>query len=88
VSTANVETKSKTAIVHETELAPVFIDLGKKKKKAVKQLRNGKGKLVEQIQGTLADLKAAGTISMAAQPVIVVVREKRRKKGVLGVLGG
>jgi hypothetical protein len=87
VSTANVETKAKTAVVHEPDVTPIFIDLGKKKKKAVKQLRNGKGKLVDQIQSTLADLRNAGTISMTAQPVIVVVREKRRNKGVLGVLG-
>ena len=72
-----------TSVVDTKELAPVFIDLGKKKKKAVKQLRNGKGKLVQEIQSTLADLKNAGTISQTAQPVIVVIREKRRNKGIL-----
>jgi hypothetical protein len=71
---------SKALVGHETEeLNPVFIDLGKKKKKAVKQLRNGKGKLVGQIQSSLTDLKNAGTIPVTAQPVIIVIREKRRR---------
>ena len=84
MSTTVIETKGKAAVGRETEeLAPIFIDLGKKKKKEVKRLRNGKGKLVQRIQSTLADLREGGTIPQAAQPVIVVVREKRRNKRIL-----
>jgi hypothetical protein len=42
-------------------------------------LRKGKGRLLEEVSGCLEELKAAGTISANAQPVIVVVREKRRR---------
>jgi siroheme synthase len=80
VSTPAVETKVKSNREVD-ELAPVFIDLGKKKKKAVKRLRNGRGSLVGRIQATIEDLRNAGTISATAQPVIVVVREKRKNKG-------
>ena len=80
MSTPAVETKVKANREAE-ELAPVFIDLGKKKKKAIKRLRNGRGSLIGRIQTTLEDLRNAGTISATAQPVIVVVRQKRKSKG-------
>jgi len=59
--------------------APVIIDLGKHRRKRFKGLRKGKGRLLEEVSGCLEELKAAGTISANAQPVIVVVREKRRR---------
>ena len=36
-------------------------------------------RLLEEVSGCLEELRAAGTISANAQPVIVVVREKRRR---------
>ncbi len=77
---ANQETKAATASAEGMDSAPMIIDLGRKNVKAVQKLRKGKGKLVDEIQGTIAELKSAGTISMTAQPVIVVVREKRQGK--------
>jgi hypothetical protein len=58
--------------------APVIVDLGKKRRKLVKKLRKGSGRLMDQVQGTLQELRNAGTIAASAQPVIVVVRERRR----------
>jgi hypothetical protein len=59
--------------------APVIIDLGKQRRKRIKGLRKGKGRLLDEVNGCLDELKAAGTISSSAQPVIVVVRQKRRR---------
>lgn len=59
--------------------APVVLDLGKRRRKLVRQLRRGEGKLLDDINGAVEELRTAGTLSAAAQPVIVVVREKRRK---------
>jgi hypothetical protein len=60
--------------------APLVVDLGKKRRKAVKQLLNGEGKLLSVVNDAISELKAAGTISDGAQPVIVVVRPRRRKR--------
>jgi soluble P-type ATPase len=57
--------------------APIIVDLGKKRRKLVKRLRGGTGKLMDQVNETLQELKNAGTIGATAQPVIVVVRERR-----------
>ncbi len=57
--------------------APVIVDLGKKRRKLVKELRKGSGKLMDEVNATLEELKNAGTIAATVQPVIVVVRERR-----------
>lgn len=59
-----------------SENAPIVIDLGKKSRKRVKQLRRGEGPLLKEVADAIEELKAAGTVSASAQPVIVVVRQK------------
>jgi len=56
--------------------APVIIDVGKKSRKAIKQLRKGEGKLMEEVNQCLRELREANKISASAQPVIVVVQKK------------
>jgi hypothetical protein len=62
------------------ENAPIVIDLGKKKSGRVKKLRKGRGPLMDDIIDSIAKLRADDTISKEAQPVIVVVREKKKKR--------
>ena len=59
--------------------APVIIDLGKQRRKRIKDLRRGTGRLADEISGCVEELKAAGTLASSAQTVVVVVREKRRR---------
>jgi len=61
-------------------LSPIIVDLGKKRRKDVKRLRKGEGKLFDQVTSTIQELKTAGTISGNAEPVILVVRQKRGGK--------
>ena len=58
--------------------APVIIDLGKHGRKSVKALRRGQGKLMADVSRCIQDLQAAGTVSANAQPVIIIVRQRRR----------
>jgi Family of unknown function (DUF6200) len=55
----------------------VIVDLGGSAKppRLVKELRNGKGKLMTKVERIVADLTQAGTIKSNAQPVVIVVRE-------------
>ena len=62
--------------------APIIISLGKKKKKAINQLKRGRGgamdevmDVVEQVQENLGD-QAAGKIIV---PVVVIYRKKQRR---------
>jgi hypothetical protein len=59
---------------------PIIVDLGKRKRSAIEQLRKGEGSLVEEVTGCIDELKASGAISVEAQPVVLVIREKRKSK--------
>ena len=59
---------------------PVIIDLGRKKRKAVKLLRKGQGKLMDDVRDAIDELSSAGTVKEGAQPVIIIV-ERRPKEG-------
>jgi uncharacterized protein DUF6200 len=54
----------------------LLIDLGKQSRKQIKRLRSGSGKLVDEVQKCMQELRTAGTVSESAQPVIMLVREK------------
>lgn len=74
MGTTSSESESKT-------LPPVILDLGSRKKRDVKRLRNGKGKLMDRIFVTMEELKESGEISKNVQPVVIVVREKKKTFG-------
>jgi len=56
--------------------SPIILDLGKKRRKSVKRLLDGKGKLLDQVMDSIEELQRVGTIPKSAQPVIFIVREK------------
>jgi|SoiMethySBSTD1v2_1073268.scaffolds.fasta_scaffold93696_2 hypothetical protein len=59
---------------------PLIIDLGKQRRKDVKRLREGSGPLVEEVASCLRELRESGQITRDAQPVVIVVRERKKKK--------
>jgi len=59
---------------------PVIVDLGKKSRKQIRRAREGTGKLIDEINVTLEELRAQGTIKPDAQAVVIIVRQKPRKK--------
>ncbi len=64
----------------------VVLDLGKKRKKAIRQLRKGKGKLLKRLHASLEDLRTESAIAPDSQVVVVVVRQRKKKRGLLGML--
>ena len=77
--------KAEASTVADTipEDAPIIVDIGKKRKKQIKQLRDGRGKLMDEVNGLLDELRAAGSISASAQPVVVVVQQKRKARSLM-----
>lgn len=75
---------ARTAEMEKAEtVGPLIVDLGRRKKKDIKQLRNGTGKLIDEINECIRELVNAGSCSADAQPVVVIVREKRKTGGML-----
>lgn len=85
--TPSTTDSTKTSHSQATVPAPVVLDLGKQRRKQVKQLRKGSGKLMEDINDAIEELRTAGTVAAMAQPVVVIVREKRRRMKSLFPLG-
>ena len=67
--------------------SPIVLDLGKHKRKSVKRLRNGEGKLLDEAMDSIEELQRVGTIPQSAQPVILIVREKARPSKMFPMLG-
>lgn len=59
------------------KLQGIVIDLGRPQSpKQVRRLRKGRGKLMRRIEEIVDDLAATGTVKAAAQPIIIIVRER------------
>jgi len=54
---------------------PIYIDLGTRRRKAIRALRRGEGPLAAAVEQALSGIKAAGKYSN--QPVVVVVRQRQ-----------
>jgi hypothetical protein len=65
----------------------IVVDLGSKRRKQIKQLRKGKGKLMDKVNECISELKSSGSISGTVQPVVIVVKEKARMPNFMGMMG-
>jgi hypothetical protein len=72
MSTASDVERTDATVIRDA----VVVDLGIKKAKLLKQLRRGKGKLINDVKQCINELAASGVVSAAVQPVIVVVSER------------
>jgi hypothetical protein len=61
--------------------SPVVADLGRRRRKEIKDLRKGKGALLDDARKLIEQLQADRAIAGGAQPVIVIVKERRRRFG-------
>ena len=52
------------------------LDLGEQKKKRIKKLRKGEGRLMEKVEDAISDLQGEGILDAKVQTVVVVVREE------------
>lgn len=57
---------------------PVIVDLGKQSRKRIKRLRDGRGKLMRNIEEVIGRLRLDGTVKDGAQVVVVVVTKRPR----------
>lgn len=73
----------KSSSEHASINAPIIVDIGAQRRKRIKQLRQGRGKLMDEVNSLLHDLRTDGSISAMAQPVVIVVRERQRSRSML-----
>jgi hypothetical protein len=76
---ANPSPATETRTMVPSGPTPVVVDLGTHRRKQIKQLRRGEGKLLGEVSGAVEELRASGTIGADAQAVVFVVRQRRRR---------
>lgn len=59
---------------------PVVVDLGKRKRRLIKELRQGGGPLMDEVMETVRQVRAELGEGARAQTPIVILYERRRKK--------
>jgi Family of unknown function (DUF6200) len=85
---ANKAAPAAAAVAVPELREPIIIDMGKKKRRQVRKLRKGKeGSLMDRVRDALEEAIAAKAIPANAQPVIVVVKEKKKKNKIGKVWG-
>jgi hypothetical protein len=57
----------------------IVVDLGKKKRKLVKRLRHGEGRLMERVQELIASMRSEGTSKPGDTVVVIVERRSQRR---------
>ena len=81
MSTAtNTKLDAKSTNADTDQGSLVILDIGKKqRKKRIRRLRKGRGKLFNRVRDLVEEMKEDGTIDSGAQPVVIVVRQKGKK---------
>lgn len=72
-----------TTTTQERILPPLVIDLGKTRRKRIKRLKRGRGKLAREVQQVVAEVSASlGDEAHDKEiiPVVVIYRRKRKKR--------
>jgi len=59
--------------------APIVVDLGKKTKKAIKKLKKGEGKMVEEVQLAMSEVRSRLPEADKAKQLVPVVMFCERK---------
>ncbi|ACY13732.1 hypothetical protein [Haliangium ochraceum] len=71
-------TTNKTAPSNNDSL--IVVDVGKKfRRKQIRKLRKGRGKLMGRVEQLVSDLQDNDALGDNAKPVVIVVREKKKK---------
>jgi ribosomal protein L14 len=76
--------QTSVAVVVQDIPTPVIVDLGSRKKKAIKRLKNGQGKLmaevalaIEQVRSGLPEADQNNQVI----PVVIIYKKKKKKRG-------
>ncbi len=71
------------------QVAPIILDLGKKKKRAIKGLKRGRGRLMDEVEQTIEEVRAglgADAANKEIVPIVMIYQKKRKRQKGLGSL--
>jgi hypothetical protein len=65
----------------------VVLNMGRQKRKKIKQLKRGEGALLDAVNESVAEMKSDGTLSSEPDLVVVVVVKEKQKGARLPFIG-
>ena len=71
--------QTSVAVVVQDVPTPVIIDLGSRKKKAIKRLKNGRGKLMAEVGLAIEQVRAGWSDGEDKNTPIVIIYKKKKK---------
>jgi Family of unknown function (DUF6200) len=75
--------QTSVAVVVQDVPTPVIIDLGSRKKKAIKRLKNGRGKLMTEVGLAIEQVRAGwadGDQDKNNTPIVIIYKKKKKGK--------
>jgi hypothetical protein len=65
-----------------SEIAPVIVNLGKKKSRYIRELKRGEGKLMEDVHKVIEQIRANSSELAGKElvPVVILYRKESRRK--------
>lgn len=86
MSSDPIPPKNPIAPMNKTRQVPNTVILeydGSAKSDDISDLRRGEGKIFRRVGQTIEQLKESGEVSDNIQPIIVILKKKKSKKGLL-----
>lgn len=77
-SSTTMTARPPNAVIEPGNL--VVVDLGKKKRRQIRNLRRGRGRLMDRVSEVANDLRTEGALSTDGTSIVVVVVERKRNK--------
>jgi len=80
--TVAIEQRERETVVAETggqHRPTIILDLGSASKKEIDRLREGRGALMQDVESAIEGIRQAGDLPESTVPVVVVVKQKRKK---------
>jgi hypothetical protein len=77
------ETRALEVKAEAETLSLTFLSVGKKKKRALKDLKRGRGRLMDEVEQTLEEVRdglGSSASSKEIVPVIIIFRQKQKRK--------
>jgi len=71
------------------QTAPIILDLGKKKRRALKDLKRGRGRLIDDVEQSLEEIRASLGSELEGKqlvPIVIVYKRKDKKRNGFGRL--
>jgi hypothetical protein len=70
---------------------PIIVDLGKKKRRSLKSLKRGRGRLVDEVEQAIGEVReglGAESENKEIVPIVIIYRKKQKRgKGLGGMFG-